>query len=84
MRIGHWVLEVFFFAAYVTEDDERDEDHDKRSDEEEGELLEEIHECFANVTLLLIIIHILGVVLVSVIHREILIRAMVTGHKRVQ
>jgi len=46
-----------------------------------GDVLEEIHEFFANFILLLIFIHILGVVVESFIHQENLSRSMMTGKK---
>ena len=47
-----------------------------------GEAFEEVHEACANAWLLLVIAHVLGVVFSSVLQRENLARAMVTGRKR--
>ncbi|MES9815898.1 MAG: cytochrome b/b6 domain-containing protein [Candidatus Thiodiazotropha sp.] len=48
-----------------------------------SEFLEEVHEFFANFTLFLIVVHLIGVGFGSMFHRENLVRAMITGSKRV-
>jgi cytochrome b len=44
--------------------------------------VEEIHEVFANLTVALVVFHLLGVLLSSVLHGENLMKSMITGWKR--
>ncbi|OWU84287.1 hypothetical protein ATO6_14785 [Oceanicola sp. 22II-s10i] len=60
-----------------SEADEHREGHD-----EDGDLLKEIHEVAANLTLLLIVLHLAGVAWASRVHGENLVRAMIDGRKR--
>ena len=46
-----------------------------------GDAFEETHELFANFTLLLVVVHVAGVIVESLIHKENLVKSMITGIK---
>lgn len=46
-----------------------------------GESLEELHELVANAWLVAVLVHVAGVIVESLAHRENLVRAMVSGYK---
>ncbi len=58
-----------------------DDEHEAGTENAAEELWEEIHELFANVSLMLVFIHIGGVILSSMLHNENLVKAMITGRK---
>jgi len=78
---GLFAAKTMIVQSVYADDDEHHsgEGHDNRRGGEE--FWEELHEIVANLTLLLIIFHISGVILSSILHRENLVNAMITGIK---
>lgn len=73
-------MSVLITSAYADEDERSGRGKDEHEAREE--FWEELHELFANLTLLLVILHVLGVIHSSYADRENLVKAMFTGRKR--
>jgi cytochrome b len=79
---------VLISTAQADEDEHEEHEEEHGEDGHEGhedgaeEFWEEIHEFLSNFTVFLIALHIAGVLVSSALHRENLVRAMITGYKQ--
>lgn len=83
---GHGPLaanaEISVISTARADEDEREENEAGRMDgNEDEEYWEEVHEAASYFMLGLIVLHILGVVVSSRLHKENLVKAMITGEK---
>jgi cytochrome b len=71
-------------SAEGRESSEHDPDADHRqADSKKSHFWKEIHEALVGFLLFLAIVHVCGVIVSSYVHKENLIRAMITGNKKV-
>lgn len=78
--LAHTTFNLINTANADDHERERKHAHDHESDGEE--FWKEIHEAFTYLTILLIVLHVTGVVIASRLHRENLVKAMLTGYKQ--
>jgi len=65
-------------SAYADSDEKHEDDEHDQGEE----FWEEIHEFFANFTVLLVILHVAGVIISGYLHKENLVKAMISGRKK--
>jgi cytochrome b len=80
------IQSVSLISDAKAEDDDEDEEskilnNNRKVDKQAEEFWEELHELFANLTLLLVFVHVGGIIASSIIDKEKLVKAMFTGEK---
>lgn len=69
-------------SASANDEEDGEEDEERKGEAEGDEFWEEIHESVSNATLVLVFLHVAGVLIASAVHRENLVRSMITGYKK--
>lgn len=59
----------------------KDKDREHGRDDDEEEWLEDLHEVFSELCLILIVLHVSGVIFSSLVHKENLVKSMIFGDK---
>ena len=72
---------ISLISTAFADDDEHEEDESHSKRDKEDDFWEEVHESAANVTILFIFLHIIGVYVSGRLHKENLVKAMITGKK---
>ena len=73
-------IEISLISTAIADDDESEEDEKKENNKDE--FWEEAHEVASNLTVLLVLLHIFGAIVSSRLHKENLVKAMITGKKK--
>jgi cytochrome b len=76
--------EALVAAAEASEDEAEEHQEGATRKTGEGGAWEEIHEVLSNIVLFLVVLHVAGVLLACLAHRENLVRAMFDGRKRAE
>jgi len=67
-------------AVLLVSPAQADDDRDRRDGG--GKFWEEVHEALSHLALGLVVLHVLGALVASALHRENLVKAMITGYKQ--